>query len=94
MMRGPDAPAARAASTYSFSRSERNSPRTIRAIGIQPSTARIRRSCPPTSVAGGRSNSPKNVGSGFLATISSTASSGTTSTRSVNRISSESIQPP
>ena len=41
MMRGPDAPAARAASTYSFSRNDRNSPRTMRAIAIQPSAARM-----------------------------------------------------
>ena len=48
---------------------------------------------PLTSVAGGRSNSPKNDGSGLLAMISSTASPGSTSTRSVKRISSVSTHP-
>ena len=92
-MRGPDAPAARAASTYSRSRSDRNSPRTMRAIGIHPSAARIT-IIPETSVAGGKWNSPKNDGSGLFATTSSTTSAGITRNRSVKRISRLSTQPP
>src|SRR6266511_3118637 len=41
MMRRSPAPAALAASTYSFSRSERKTPRTTRAIPVQKSSARM-----------------------------------------------------
>jgi hypothetical protein len=65
----------------------------MRAIAIHPSAARIT-IIPVTSVAGGRSKIPKKLGSGFFATISSTASSGITRKRSVNRMSAESVSPP
>ena len=81
MIRKLDAPDARAASTNSFSFSERNTPRTTRAIGIQNRAARMRMSAffePPK----------------YFPAMSSTASDGTTSTRSVRRISRLSTMPP
>ena len=42
MMRLFDAPRALAASTYSFSRRERNCPRTVRLIGAHSSAAMIK----------------------------------------------------
>ena len=82
MIRRSPAPAARAASTYSFSRSDRKTPRTIRAMVVQISNA-------------SRTASVKGV---LLlrnfAAVRRTASSGNVRKRSVTRISRLSIQPP
>ncbi len=79
--RSPD-PAAFAASTYSFSRSERKLPRTIRASCVQKSSASMNaiRYCLPL---------PRNA-----AAVSRTASGGSVSTRSVERMRRLSTQRP
>ena len=82
MIRTSLAPLAFAASTYSFSRSERNTPRTMRAIDVQKSSARM------TPTLSG-SPEPKKAEA-----VSSTASPGRVRIRSVNRISRLSILPP
>ena len=73
MIRGADAPDARAASTNSFSRSERNSPRTIRAIGIHTSTHSTKMM-------------PSTLFPYFEPSISNTATAGRIRNRSVTRI--------
>ena len=75
MIRMSPAPAAFAASTYSFSRSDRKMPRTTRAIGVQKKQRQDERrratGCPD----------PRSA-----AAVSSTASAGSVRTRSVMRI--------
>ena len=82
MIRMSPDPAAFAASTYSFSRSDRNMPRTMRASAVQKKSARMTdtRHCEPC---------PSSA-----AAVSRIASAGSVSTRSVMRIRMLSIQPP
>ena len=82
MMRMSPEPAAFAASTYSFSRSDRNTPRTMRARPVQKKSARITdtRHCDPW---------PSSA-----AAVSRIASAGSVRTRSVMRMRMLSIQPP
>ena len=86
MMRESRAPEARAASTNSFSFSDRNTPRTIRASGIQKNSERIRtvwKRLPP-----GTNLSMKRE------PISSTTKNGMARNRSVTRIRRLSSHPP
>src|SRR5439155_209856 len=75
-----DAPDARAASTNSFSRRDRNSPRTIRAIGIHRRTHNTKMM-------------PSTVFPYFVPSNSSTATAGRMRNRSVTRMRIWSSQP-
>ena len=81
IMRGAEAPTERAASTNSFSRSDKNSPRITRAIPIHPKNAR-------------NSASQSHVEPFTLRCRAATAARyGMTNIRSVKRISTASVKP-
>ncbi len=90
MMRRSRAPAARAASTNSFSRSDRNSARTIRAS--VPHSRRPNKTAMPSAPSRIHPGK-KRISGRTRATTMATGSSGRASTRSVNRISAWSTGP-
>ncbi len=90
-IRSPDAPEARAASTNSFSLTERQSPRTTRAMGIQNRSERL----PIIRVEGlTRPTTHSSLPVRPFWIMARTAMPGTIRNRSVTRIRIESTTPP